>query len=46
VAIVFGLTSFVFPGQSSSISLPWAIAAIVWGLAFIGVAEWKRRASD
>jgi hypothetical protein len=42
VAIVFGLTSVVFPGQSSSISLPWAIAAIVWGLAFIGVAEWKR----
>jgi Na+/citrate or Na+/malate symporter len=43
VAVVFGLTSVVFPGQTSSVSLPWAIATIVWGLAFIGVAEWRRR---
>jgi hypothetical protein len=42
VAIVFGLTSVVFPGQTSSVGLPWAILAILWGLAFIGVAEWKR----
>jgi hypothetical protein len=42
VAIVFGLTSVVFPEQSSSVGLLWGILAILWGLTFIGVAEWKR----
>lgn len=42
VAIVLGLTSVVFPGQASSAGLPWGVLAIVWGLAFIAVAEWKR----
>lgn len=42
VAIVFGLTSVVFPEQSSSVGLLWGILAIMWGLIFIGVAEWKR----
>lgn len=42
LAIVFGLTSVVFPEQSSSVGLLWGILAIVWGLIFIGVAEWKR----
>lgn len=42
VAIVLGLTSVVFPEQSSSVGLLWGGLAIVWGLAFIGIAEWKR----
>lgn len=43
VAIVFGLTSVVFPVQSSSVGSFWGSLAIMWGLAFISVAEWKCR---
>lgn len=42
IAIVLGLTSVVFPVQASSVGTLWGSVAIVWGLAFIGVAEWKR----
>jgi hypothetical protein len=42
VAVVFGRTSVVFPEQASSVGLLWGSLAIVWGLLFIGVAEWKR----
>jgi hypothetical protein len=42
IAIVLGLPSVVFPGQASSVGSLWGILAIIWGLAFIGVAEWKR----
>jgi hypothetical protein len=42
VAIVFGLASVVFPEQSSSVGTLWGALAVVWGLGFIGVAEWKR----
>lgn len=43
VAIVFGLTSVVFSTQASSVGLLWGSLAIVWGLAFIIVGEWKHR---
>jgi hypothetical protein len=42
VAVFFGLTSVVFPEQASSVGRLWGTLAIVWGLLFIGVAEWKR----
>ena len=43
LAIVYGLTSLVYPELISSVSMLWGILATVWGLVFIGVAEWKRR---
>lgn len=43
LAIFLGLTSVVFPHQTSSAGSLWGALAIVWGLAFIAVAEWKRR---
>jgi hypothetical protein len=43
IAIVLGLPSVVFTGQASSVGPLWGILAIIWGLAFVGVAEWKRR---
>jgi hypothetical protein len=42
IAIIYGLTSLIYPGLASSVSPLWGILAIVWGLVFIGVAEWKR----
>jgi hypothetical protein len=38
---LLGLSSLVSP-VSSSLSLPWAIAAIAWGIAFVAVAERTR----
>ena len=38
---LLGITSLVYP-LSSSLSLPWAIAAIAWGVGFVAVAERAR----
>jgi hypothetical protein len=42
LAIFFGLTSMVFPGQASSVGMLWGSLSILWGIAFIGAAEWVR----
>ncbi|MGH8925123.1 MAG: hypothetical protein ACRDWA_10870 [Acidimicrobiia bacterium] len=39
--VLFGVTSLVYP-VSSSLSPPWAIAAIAWGVGFVAVAERTR----
>lgn len=39
-----GLASIVFSDVVSSLGLVWALAAIVWGIAFVAAAELTRRA--
>jgi uncharacterized cupredoxin-like copper-binding protein len=36
---LLGLASVVFPDASSSLGLVWAVAAIAWGVVFVGAAE-------
>ena len=43
LVLFLGLTSLVFPLQASSLGTIWAVLALVWGVAFIGVTEWERR---
>ena len=38
-----GLSSLAFPDVSSALAAEWAVAAMVWGLAFIGAAEVRGR---
>ncbi len=37
-----GLASLMFPDNNGSLLLPWALAAIAWGIAFVAVAERRR----
>ncbi len=39
---LLGLASLVYPDVSSSIGLPWAVAAIAWGVGFVAAAELTR----
>jgi hypothetical protein len=39
LSILLGLTSLVYPDVSSSLSLPWSLAAIAWGVGFVVAAE-------
>lgn len=39
---IYGLASITFPAVSSAATLFWAVAAILWGLAFIAMAEATR----
>jgi len=41
--ILFGFASVVLPSAESSLGVAWGIAAIVWGIVFISVAEVARR---
>lgn len=36
---LLGVASMVYPDASSSLDLVWAVAAIVWGVGFVAVAE-------
>jgi hypothetical protein len=36
---LFGLTSVIYPDNSSSLDLVWAFVAIAWGVVFVAVAE-------
>lgn len=36
--VLLGTTSTIYPHAASSLSLPWALAAIAWGAAFTAVA--------
>jgi hypothetical protein len=40
--VLLGVTSIVYPDATSSLGLPWALAAIAWGLLFIAAAERTR----
>lgn len=40
--VLLGLSSLLFPDVGSSLGLVWALAAIAWGLVFIGAAELTR----
>jgi hypothetical protein len=37
-----GLASLMFPDNEGRLGLPWALAAIAWGIAFVAVAERRR----
>jgi hypothetical protein len=39
LAIYFGVLSLVFPTQVSSVGTVWAVALVLWGLAFVVVSE-------
>jgi hypothetical protein len=39
LAVLFGVTSLVYPGATSSLSLPWGLASASWGVAFVAAAE-------
>jgi hypothetical protein len=39
---LLGLTSVVFPDVASSLGLVWSLAAIAWGVGFLGAAELTR----
>jgi hypothetical protein len=44
---VLGAASIAFPGFASALAAPWGWAALVGGVAFIGLGEWEaRRAVD
>lgn len=36
---LLGVTSLAYPDATSSLSLPWALAALAWGLLFIATGE-------
>ena len=40
---IIGAASVLFPGYASALAPPWSWAAMVGGLAFIGVGEWEAR---
>jgi hypothetical protein len=42
--VLLGLTSVMYPDNSSSLGLVWALAAIAWGAVFIAAAELTMRA--
>lgn len=37
-----GLMSIAFPAQASSVGTPWGVAAVLWAVAFVAVAEYSR----
>ena len=40
---LLGLASLVYPNYASSLSRPWALAAMAWGVTFVAMAEFIRR---
>lgn len=43
LAVMLGVASLVMPGQASGVGSLWGALAIVWGIAFVAVAEWRGR---
>jgi hypothetical protein len=44
--VLLGLTSLVFPDNSSSLGLIWALAALAWGVGFVAAAELTKDAAS
>lgn len=44
--VLVGVTSLVYPDSSSSFSAIWALAAIIWGIAFVATAELTKDRRD
>lgn len=42
IPIAIGVLSIVYPDAASTVGSMWAVAAILWGLVFIGVAEYTQ----
>lgn len=42
--VAVGITSILYPDAASSLDTTWALAAIGWGIAFVGAAEVTARA--
>ena len=40
LAVFFGLASTVLPPQASHVGPEWGALAIIWGIVYVGVAEW------
>lgn len=40
---LLGLTSMIYPNAASSLERAWAVASIVWGILFVGAAEFIGR---
>ena len=43
---VVGASSLLYPDATSSLDVGWALAAIVWGVVFVAVAELARNGED
>ena len=43
---LLGITSVIYPDATSSLGLPWALAAMAWGVAFVAMAELARPKVD
>ncbi len=43
---VVGASSLLYPNATSSLDVGWALAAIVWGVVFVAVAELTRSGED
>lgn len=43
--VIFGLGSLLMGNQASSAGVLWGVLAIVWGVAFAAVAEWRSRSA-
>jgi predicted small integral membrane protein len=41
-----GLASAYQPAQASAVALPWAVAAVVWAVAFVAASEYGARAGS
>ena len=39
LAVLFGAASLLLPAQASSVGATWGIAAVIWGVLFVGAAE-------
>lgn len=42
-AVVFGLSSIVFPGYPGAVGTTWGVAALLGGVVFVALAEWTSR---
>jgi hypothetical protein len=43
---IFGIGSILLSGRASTVESPWAWAALVGSLLFIGIAEWEARRTE
>lgn len=46
IPVLLGVASLIYPDAPSSLASLWALAAIVWGAAYVGTAEVVRQRQD